>query len=133
MSETGYSNEATIKAWADIVIQKWKNKIVDLQVWDTGALYRSLLFNLIMGAGDNVERIEFSFALYGVFVDAGHGREISKGNPGDLGFTPDRKPKLWYSRILWAETKNLSEILTDRYSEAAVKMIINSIRINYTS
>ena len=51
------------------------------------------MYELLVNAGEDIEKIEFSFRLYGFFVDMGVGKEVSRGNSGDLGFTPTRKPK----------------------------------------
>ena len=69
----------TVHAWADIVLKIWHNKITELQVYDTGALYESLKNSLFTAAGNDVNKVEFSFQLYGIFVDMGVGKEIEKG------------------------------------------------------
>jgi len=117
----------TISAWADITLKIWRDKIVQLQVYDTGELMASLKNDLTRAAGNSVEKVEFSFKLYGIFADLGVGREISKGNGGDLGFTPLRKRKEWYSKVFYREVMKLKEILADRYSKAAAQQVTNSL------
>jgi hypothetical protein len=125
MEQTGPLNKAdTIGAWADIVIKMWQAKIAEMNVWDTGELYRSLQNSLLTGAGNDVDKVEFSFKLYGIFVDMGTGKGFGAGNSGDLGFTPVRKEKLWYSKIFYREVMRLKEILAQKYSEEAARTVV---------
>ena len=118
---------ATISAWADIVIKIWHEKITELKVYDKGALEESLLREFLINAGSDIDKIEFSFKLYGIFVDMGVGREIFRGNDGDLGFNPIRKPKEWYSRKYYGQIMKLREILMERYSKAITYSLINTM------
>ena len=118
----------TVHAWADIVLKIWHNKITELQVYDTGALYESLKNSLFTAAGNDVNKVEFSFQLYGIFVDMGVGKEIEKGNGGDLGFTPNRKRKEWYSRIFYREVMKLKEILVEKFGEGVARNIIFAMK-----
>jgi hypothetical protein len=118
----------TISAWADITLKIWRDKIVALQVYDTGELMLSLKNELTRAAGNSVEKVEFTFKLYGVFQDLGVGREISRGNGGDLGFTPNRKRREWYSKVFYREVMRLKEILIDRYGKASAQQVVESLR-----
>lgn len=117
-----------MRAWAEITLKIWREKITELKVWDTGTLYESLENTLLRAAGNDVDKIEFSFKLYGVFVDMGTGREIPRGNMGDLGFTPIRKRKEWYSKIFYREVMRLKEIMIEKFGEAAVNTVIASMK-----
>jgi hypothetical protein len=128
MEQPGVTNkEETLAAWADIVIKIWQAKIIELKVWDTGELYRSLLNSLTVGAGNDVEKIEFSFNLYGRFVDMGHGREVWRDNPGDIGITPIRKEKPWFSKVLFWQVMRLREILIDKFGKDAMNTVVFTI------
>ena len=118
---------ATINAWADIVIKIWHDRITVLKVYDKGYLDDSLLDEFLRNAGNDIQKVEFSFKLYGIFVDMGVGREISMGNSGDLGFSPTRKPKEWYSRKYYGQIMKLREILLERYSVAITYSLINTM------
>lgn len=122
------SNEETIHAWADITLKIWRAKLTELNVYDQGNLYKSLLNTLTISAGNNVSKVEFSFKLYGIFVDMGVGKEISKGNGGDLGFTPNRKRKEWYSNVFYREVMILHRILLEKYSKDVADQIVFSMK-----
>lgn len=122
---------ATIAAWADIVIQKFHAKITELKVYDKGNLDHSLMQELLVNAGPDIDKIEFTFKLYGIFVDMGVGKEISKGNSGDLGFTPTRQPKEWFSKKYYGQVMKLREILMEQYSKAITFSMINTLQADF--
>jgi|GEM_PF-698714 len=121
----------TIEAWADIVLEKWHAKITELKVFDKGNLNNSLLHDFLVNAGDDIDKIEFSFKLYGIFVDMGVGKELSKGNSGDMGHTPTRKPKEWYSKKYYGQVMRLREILMEQYSRAITFSMINTLSADF--
>lgn len=125
------NKEETFHAWADITLKIWHERLTELKVWDTGALYDSLRNMLFTSAGKDVDKIEFSFNLYGIFVDMGTGREIFRGNEGDLGFTPVRKRKEWYSRIFYREVMRLREIMIEKFGEGVANTIVAAMRPHY--
>ncbi len=126
MPTSGFNNSETVAAWADIVLKIWKEKLTELQVYESGELHSSLLSTLLSSSGDNVSRIDFSFKLYGIFVDMGVGREIFVGNPGDVPTI--RKRKIWYSRIFYREVMKLREILAEKYSNQVADQVVNALR-----
>lgn len=129
MPQSGQWNKReTIAAWADITLKIWREKITELKVYETGALYESLQNTLMGMAGNDVDKIEFSFKLYGIFVDMGVGREIARGNDGDLGFTPERKRKEWYSRIFYREVMKLREILVEKFGEEVARQVVFAMK-----
>lgn len=126
MTTPGIDTSETIKAWADIVLKIWQAKLVELKVYDSGALMDSLLYTLLTGAGGSIEKIEFSFKLYGIFVDMGVGGEISVGNPGSVETI--RKRKEWYSRVFYREVMRLKEILSEKYSEQIASSVVMAMK-----
>lgn len=87
-----------------------------MKVWDTGALYESLKYTLFMSAGNSVEKIEFAFNFYGMFVDLGSGR------------WGERTPKKWYSTVYYREVMRLKEILVEKFGQDAARQVVSSIK-----
>lgn len=125
MQQTGFHD--TVEAWADIVQKQWKAEMNKLDVGQTGDLYDSHSKQL-MGTGERINMIRFSFLPRGIYVNYGVGREFKRGNRGDIGFSPKRKPKRWFSGIIYRETHALSRILAEKYSHQGVAAIVNAIR-----
>ena len=102
-----------LDAWADMMITIWKEKMDAYDIKDTGALENSLRTEVHKQSGGNTSKIDHLFLYYGHFVDRGVGREFSKGNRGDLGFTPKRKAKPWiYGKYWSSKQKLMAEMLT---------------------
>lgn len=126
----------TIAAWADIVIEKWHAKITELKVYDKGNLDDSLLHELTVNAGVDIDKIEFSFKLYGQFVDMGVGKEFAKGNSGnvetytELGHSA-RKPKEWFSKKYYGQIMKLKELLMAQYSKAIAYTMVNTLQADF--
>lgn len=129
MPEIGVDKESMIDAWAKIVVEKWHDKVQLLNIHDTDQLYNSLTDTMI-DAGNNGDKIEFLVLLYGIFVDMGVGREMSKGNSGDLGFTPDRQPKPWYSSVFFKQVYILGKLLKERYGRETADLVFALLEVN---
>lgn len=124
---------ATVAAWADIVIKIWQEKITELQVYDKGYLEDSLMQDLMRSAGQDIEKVEFSFKLYGIFVDMGVGKELAVGNTGYVDVMGSegmrgtaRRAKPWYSKKFYNQIMKLREILMERYSKSVAYTMLNT-------
>ena len=75
-------NRATqsVRRWADIVIERWQKKIQELDVIDTGELYKSVSSQVISDAAGDPVKITFTFLYYGRFSDMGAGMGMEAGN-----------------------------------------------------
>lgn len=111
-----------VEGWSKMMIKIWEERLDMLDVGITGNLYRTLS-EANFHAQDPVFEVTHSFPYYGIYVDRGTGREIAKGNPGDLGFTPIREPKRWYSVKHYASVKKLQEYMAESFGKEAVTMI----------
>lgn len=101
----------TVSAWADIVLNKWRDKIIEMKVYDSGALYESLKYTMFVEAGDNPSKIEFTYNFYGIFQDRGTGTV---------------KQREWNSKVYYSQVMRLKEILIEKYGQAVVKGVQDS-------
>ena len=113
----------TAKAWADIVIQKWEQKIIRLKIKKSGDLMNSFLAYVNREANGNPSMIEFTFNYYGKFVDMGAGRGVKAGEHEGT----NRSPKPWYSRTFYSQLQVLPEILAGKYAEKGKMAIIETL------
>lgn len=132
------TKKQTLQAWADVTIQMWEEKVLMLDVWDEGFLYKSFVNHVLAQSSGDVQRIDYVFKLYGIYSDMGVGREVSRGNSGDLeeyayfnygsmSHQLKRKAKPWYSSIFYREMKKLSEYLAVNYGVAATVAMVENI------
>ena len=123
-SGTNNEREAYIDGWASMMIHIWEEKILMLiGPGNTGALYHSLQQEIIRQSGGDATTIDHFFNYYGVYVDAGVGNGFKRGNGGDLGFTPTRKPKRWLSPKYFSSIHKLVEKMSELDGEEFAIMI----------
>lgn len=83
------------------MIKIWKERIVLAKppIYDTGNLCRSLDKRIIYKANEDATDLSYGwgFLYYGIYVNQGVGREVYKGNPGDIGRRKVRKAREWYA------------------------------------
>ena len=71
------------RGWSRMMIDIWREKIIQLNITDSGALQGSLQELVTTG---QVTTIEHKFLQYGLFVAAGVGKGFAHGKGGDLLF-----------------------------------------------
>lgn len=74
------------RGWSKMMIDIWREKIQQLNITDSGALYGSMEELVKTG---QVTTIEHKFLQYGLFVAAGVGKGFAHDNGGDLLFMGD--------------------------------------------
>jgi|GEM_PF-283356 len=75
------------RGWSRMMIDIWREKIIQLNITDSGALQGSLQELVSTG---HVSTIEHKFLQYGLFVAAGVGKGFAHGNGGNLLFMGDK-------------------------------------------
>lgn len=115
--------ERWLRGWSEKMEEIFKEQINMLGIWDKGDLFRSVSESNFYSK-DPIYNISHQFKEYGIYVDRGTGREFKKGNPGDLGFTPVRKPRRWLSKKFYSSYMRLMEYSADSMgAEFAASMV----------
>lgn len=106
------------EGWTKMMVTIWKEKLQLLGVYDTGALFNSIQFKLLL---DGIKKtIEFQFYQYGKYVDDGTGREFTNAGYTDKnGRTypfnrPDSMGRIYTSSRL---TDGTLPFLDDQYRQ----------------
>ncbi|NCD41651.1 MAG: hypothetical protein EOL88_06110 [Bacteroidia bacterium] len=118
--------QKTVTAWAEITEREWKAEINSLNIGVTGDLYESFQNDIITG-NNTVRSVRFRFNDYGIYVNYGVGKEIRRGNTGNLGFTSLRNAKRWFSPVIYRETHILSRLLAEKYCMMGAGFIVEQI------
>lgn len=127
MQQNGTNDrEDYLREWADTMLDIWAEKLIAYDLIGS-RLYKSLEHDLREQSGGDITKIEFTFNYYGIYVDKGTGKEFSIGNPGDLGFTPNRIPKPWYNIKFYYYTLKLAEKLAEIEGKEFIYIIKNVI------
>jgi hypothetical protein len=126
-----------MQAWAEKMVELWRERIMRLGVIDTGQLHEKFTQAVQGNVGTDMHVIMHKFMMYGIYQDVGVGRGYTPGNGGQLHFMdpsdPDytnkhRKPREWFSRAYYASVKVLQEQMAYMYGEEFVGLISNAIR-----
>lgn len=120
-------DQSLANGWAATVLKMFRGKILQEDAIYTGQLKDTLRMVVHQAAGGDVARIEFFYKLYGEFVNQGVGKEIALGNSGDLGFTPTRQAKRWYSPVFFREVQKLHEIIAHAAGQQAADTIVRGM------
>lgn len=106
--------EKYINAFNNTMVEIWKEQIILLGVIDTGQLLESPV-GIRCDKNDRITTITLSqsFLEYGLWQDYGTGREVARGNPGDIGRDKVRQRRRWFSRKFYASFMNLKEFMAD--------------------
>ena len=96
------------------MVEIWKEQIILLGVIDTGQLLESPV-GIRCDKDDRITAITLSqsFLEYGLWQDYGTGKEVARGNPGDIGRVKVRQRRRWFSRKFYASFMNLKEFMAD--------------------
>lgn len=103
-----------VQAFNETMIKIWKEQITLLHVIDTQRLLRSPIA-IGMNADGKFSEVHLSqaFLEYGLWQDYGTGKEVPRGNSGDLGRPKVRKERHWFSRKYYMSVMNIKEFMGD--------------------
>lgn len=124
--------EKFVTAFNETMLKIWKEQMTLLDVIDTGALLASPKSLPLRADGRFMELgLSQSFLEYGLWQNFGTGKEISRGNNGDIGRERKRKKKPWFSRKYYASVMNLRDFLADNMAKEFVGVVAQSLDDKY--
>ncbi len=114
------------------MLKIWKEQMTLLDVIDTGALLASPKSLPLRADGQFMELgLSQSFLESGLWQNFGTGKEIPRGNNGDIGRERKRKKKPWFSRKYYASVMNLRDFLADNMAKEFVGVVAQSLDDKY--
>lgn len=140
-------------AWAETMIDIWREKIERMKVIHTYSLHQQIRDNVITYS-DDISTIQHKFLEYGIYQDLGVGNGYKKDNGGKLqimdpayreehglnrprkvGPKPGgyytsgnpRKPREWFSRAYFASVMVLKEQMAYMYGEEFCGLLVDKI------
>lgn len=117
-----------VRAFNDTMIKIWKEQITLLHVIDTQRLLRSPIA-IGMNADGKFSEVHLSqaFLEYGLWQDYGTGKEVPRGNSGDLGRPKVRKERHWFSRKYYMSVMNIKEFMGDSLGRQFQGIILDAL------
>ena len=117
-----------VTAFNDTMIKIWKEQITLLGVIDTGRLLRSpISIGLNTDGRFSQVKLAQSFLEYGIWQDYGTGKEVPRGNPGDLGKPKVRKERHWFSRKYFMSVMNIKEFMAESLGHEFMGIISDAL------
>lgn len=121
--------EKYISAFNKTMIQIWQEQITMLGVIDTGQLLHSPIALATKADGRFVDiSLSQAFLEYGLWQDYGTGKEVPRGNSGDIGRDKVRQRRRWFSKKYYASVMNLREFLSDSLGKEFLGIVSDAIR-----
>lgn len=131
-----------IDAFNDTMVNIWTEKIRKFNVIDTGSLLLSVkgLHSMILKNDYSAFTLSQEFLEYGLYQDRGTGREIWRGNDGDISRKFDsagnrlrvdklRERRPWFSKKYFASIMNLKDFMCDNLGESFGAIISNALDV----
>ena len=124
--------EKYVLAFNDTMLKIWQEQITLLGVIDTGNLLNSVNALPVRADGRFIEiGLTQSFLEYGLWQDFGTGKEIPRGNHGDIGREKKRVAKKWFSKKYYSSVLNLRDFLADNIGQSFVGVVAKALDDNY--
>ena len=124
--------EKYVLAFNDTMLKIWQEQITLLDVIDTGHLLNSVKALPVRADGRFVEiGLSQLFTEYGLWQDFGTGKEIPRGNHGDIGREKRRIAKKWFSKKYYASVMNIRDFLSENLAEEFTGIVAQSLDDNY--
>ena len=122
----------TMLAFNDTMLKIWREQMTLLGVIDTGRLLHSPKSLPVRADGRFIELgLSQSFLESGLWQNFGTGKEIPRGNHGDIGRERKRKKKLWFSRKYYVSVMNLRDFLSDNIAHEFVGVVAQALNDKY--
>ena len=131
---------ATVSAWADIVVMNWREKIKQMGIFHSWTLYDSFdlyPIKILTNASGNPSSVIFGFLVYGRFIDMGVGRGVKIADVKMLQVERKhfnrhlqknrRFPRKWFSSEFYRQRKQLERILEEKYGLKAQSVLVENL------
>lgn len=121
-----------VTAFNNTMLNIWREKITLLDVIDTGRLLASPIAISTRADGKFYEvGLTQAFLEYGLWQDFGTGKEVPRGNPGDIGRPKVRKRKKWFSVKYYGSVLNLRDFYADNMGREFVGIVAKAMQDCY--
>jgi len=124
MANPNTNTVITATIWAEILIEKFMDKVRKLGITDQNQLINSFTHEVIANSNGDVSRVELAYLLYAKFVDMGVGKGVKLSQVGKKG---SRVARAWFNPVFWPQFKRLVQLLAQKQAQKGVILLIDSI------
>lgn len=117
-----------VNAWNETMLDIWQERIQELQVVDTGALFASPR-GIQLKADDGYRTIEIKqgFLEYGIWQDVGVGREVPHDESESRGRNRIRKPRRWFSPAYFRSVLRIRDFMGESLANEFRDMLCSQL------
>lgn len=124
--------EKYVLAFNNTMVKIWQEQLTMLGVIDTGRLLRSTRSVAMRSDGRFIEiSLSQAFLEYGIWQDYGTGKEVPRGNHGDIGREKKRKRRRWFSRKYFASVMNIRDFLADNIGREFIGVVAQALDADF--
>lgn len=117
-----------VRAFNDTMVTIWRERILHLGVLRKGTLYSSAVGLKAMPDADaKFAEFELRFLTYGIFQNFGTGKEVPRGNPGDIGRPKVRKARRWFDKKFYSSVMNIRDFWADSLSLEYIGIVTDAL------
>ncbi len=117
-----------ILAFNSTMVKIWRERITMLGVVDKGTLFGSVIGIYQNVNADATEfRLDQEFMTYGIWQNYGVGKEVCRGNPGDIGRPKLHEKRPWFDIKYYASVMKLRDFLGESLSQQYIAMMSNAL------
>lgn len=117
-----------VEAWNTTMVDIWQERITKLGVYDTGALWRSVMSLPVRADGRFYDiTLSQTFLEYGLWQDLGVGREVPHGNEGDIGRPKVRARRRWFSVKYYLSVMRLRDFMAESLGSEFREMFCDAL------
>lgn len=124
--------EKYVLAFNKTMVKIWQEQLTLLGVIDTSRLLRSPHSVATRSDGRFIEvTLSQAFLEYGIWQDYGTGKEVPRGNHGDIGREKKRKRRRWFSRKYFASVMNIRDFLADNIGREFIGVVAQALDADF--
>lgn len=122
------ARERYIASFNATMVRIWTEQISRLGIVDTGRLLSSPIGIQASHDGRFAEvTLSQAFLEYGIYQDYGTGKEVPRGNPGDIGRDKVRQRRRWFSLKYYASVMNIKEFMAESLGDEFIGLLSNAL------
>ena len=124
MQVSGSNDLEYCRAWAKMMVTIWTDKIVGMNIRDTGALLMSFTDEVLSKSAGNTDKIIFSYLYYGRMV----AMDVRKGHTlSDRRLEGSKPRKDWYTKAFYHSIHVLTEKRAELYGQEFQSLIMDTL------
>ena len=124
-----------VDAFVSTMTDIWRERLVKLRALRTCNLFSSVTAMTPVIGDPDVSKVflQFRFSQYGHYLQRGVGKEIARGNGGDIHRAKVRRRKEWFQPKWQGSIHNIREFYARSFSRESIAIINTALTVKTTA